>query len=93
VYGILKEINGFNSFVASVPCLQGHSQWTLKKKNKAFKWTLLTKRRTVWQAKYIEVDTPNFISKWTKFGILLYSRKQRVKSKANSGQTLRVPGG
>jgi len=50
-------------------------------------------RKTVWQAKYIELDTPNFISKWTTSGILFYSRKERMKSKANPGHFLRVSGG
>jgi len=50
-------------------------------------------RRTVWQAKYIEVDTPTFISKWTKSGILLYSRMKLVKSKANPVQAWIGPEG
>jgi len=52
-------------------------------------------RRTVWQAKYeyIEVDTPNFISKWTKSSILLYSRMQLVKRKAKPVQAWAGPEG
>jgi len=50
-------------------------------------------QKDCWQAKYIEVDTPIFISKSTKSGILFFSRMQLVKSKANPVQAWRGPEG